>query len=72
MQNKQKNLERKENSAFEDSLLVRDFVQQAFINLSKTKEPFTKYELIKKTKILIKKNFLEQIRKKKNNEKSKR
>ncbi len=72
MENNQKKLEHKEISAFEDSLLVRDFVQQAFINLSKTNEPFTKDELIKETKILIKKNVLEQIREKINNENSKR
>jgi hypothetical protein len=71
MQNTQNELEHKECSVFEDSLLVRDFVQKAFINLSKTNEPFTKDELIKETKILIKKNIVEQIREKKIHENSK-
>ena len=59
MKNTQNNIDHEEISAFEDSLLVHDFVKQAFINLSKTNEPFTKDELIKETKILIKKNVLE-------------
>jgi len=67
MQNTQKKHEHKENIVFEDSLLVSDFVQQAFINLSQTKEPFTKDELIKETKRLIQVNVLEQIREKKMN-----
>jgi hypothetical protein len=65
MINTQNKLTHKEYFAFENSILVRDFVQQAFLNLLKTKEPFTKDKLIGETKRLFRKNVLEQIRKNK-------
>jgi len=64
-QNKRKNsLYQNDSFSFEEFLLVHTASKQAFINLSKTKEAFSKAELLDEIKRLVREQFREQLQEK--------
>jgi len=64
-QKKGGDIHNKEYFSLEEVLLVHDFSQRAFINLSKSKGTVRKKDLLDETKRLLLENIMEKIREKK-------
>lgn len=62
--NRKKSLYQNEGFTFEEFLLVHTASKQAFINLSKKKEAFSKAELLDEIKRLVREQVREQLQEK--------